>query len=499
MTRHAPDKPFAHWLPANQSFYLNFRQWLREGGYGPSALNLYGIGARIALGFLDKPYWLIDPSDDIREVQEYLAAQYPCEATRAGYAKGILKLQQYLFQRCHRPRPEPSVNWDYYLGMLPVWIADDVCAYVRHCWRAWPLASQHCNTIRTLGCLTRSLRWIAGHVPLASIADVTPAAWFDYLDTRLALGIKPVTTNSELHLLQSFLIFLRDQDRTICERMLKVEPLTTETRLPRDIPIEQLSRLLAEIELDAHSSHAGVRRTGLIDRAWFLLMLHSGLRTGEVRRIRIADLDLDGRRARIERSKGLRDRFVCLSEAAIGALHGYLDVRGPASDGHVFLYRHLSLSLSYCSERLRTYARRCGVRVTPHQLRHSCATLLLNAGAPILTVQAILGHKHIDTTLGYARLYDGTVAADYYRAMSQIESQLHSQRPAPRWQPEAGYLLALADALCSGTLNDAQRETLHALRAGIMALAPVAQPREAATSDSMPRSQTAAAGTPARG
>jgi len=49
------------------------------------------------------------------------------------------------------------------------------------------------------------------------------------------------------------------------------------------------------------------------------------------------------------------------------------------------------------------------VYVTPHMLRHSCATLLLNAGAPILTVQAILGHKHINTTLGYARLYDGTV------------------------------------------------------------------------------------------
>ncbi len=48
----------------------------------------------------------------------------------------------------------------------------------------------------------------------------------------------------------------------------------------------------------------------------------------------------------------------------------------------------------------------------PHQLRHSCATLLLNAGAPVLTVQTLLGHEWVDTTLGYACLYDGTVAAD---------------------------------------------------------------------------------------
>ncbi len=79
--------------------------------------------------------------------------------------------------------------------------------------------------------------------------------------------------------------------------------------------------------------------------------------------------------------------------------------RGPRKTGgadHVLIYRHLPLSSRYCQVRLRTYGKHCGVQVTPHQLRNSCATLLLNAGAPILTVQTILGHQHIDTTLGYA-------------------------------------------------------------------------------------------------
>ncbi len=105
--------------------------------------------------------------------------------------------------------------------------------------------------------------------------------------------------------------------------------------------------------------------------------------------------------------------------------------------------------------------------IKPHQLRHSCATLLLNAGAPVLTVQSILGHKFIDTTLGYARLYDGTVAADYYRAVAEIESRLGGgSAPVP---PDSGQLLALVDSLHTGTLNDGQRETLQALRAGILA------------------------------
>jgi hypothetical protein len=111
------------------------------------------------------------------------------------------------------------------------------------------------------------------------------------------------------------------------------------------------------------------------------------------------------------------------------------------------------------------------VSATPHQLRHSCATLLLNAGAPVLTVQTILGHKHIDTTLGYARLYDGTVAADYYRAMAQVENRLALVENAQIAPSSPGELIALVDALRVGTLNDSQRETLSVLRAGLLAIA----------------------------
>jgi hypothetical protein len=129
------------------------------------------------------------------------------------------------------------------------------------------------------------------------------------------------------------------------------------------------------------------------------------------------------------------------------------------------------LSVSYCSQRLRTYGKRCGAQVAPHQLRHTCATLLLNAGAPLLTVQTILGHKHVSTTLGYARLYDGTVAADYYRAMDQIERRLELAGSADDAPPKGGQLLALVDSLREdGTLNDVQQETVYALREGILAL-----------------------------
>jgi len=93
--------------------------------------------------------------------------------------------------------------------------------------------------------------------------------------------------------------------------------------------------------------------------------------------------------------------------------------------------------------------------------------LLLNAGAPILTVQAILGHKHADTTLRYARLYDATMADDYYRVMEEVEARM-DLREKPKVQTSgAGHLLALVDALDNGALTNAQHEDLLTLRARI--------------------------------
>ena len=253
--------------------------------------------------------------------------------------------------------------------------------------------------------------------------------------------------------------------------MLCVDELDMGPRLPRDAPLEQLRRLLAEIEKEIAAPRARVHRMALMDRAWFLLMLHSGLRTTEVRHVQLADIDWENRRVRIEQSKGLKDRLVCLSDATLEALKAYREVRGPASTEHVFIYRHLPLRSKYCQIRLRTYGKRCGVVAPPRQLRHSCATLLLNASAPILTVQTILGHQRVDTTLGYAHLYDGTVAADYYRAMVQVKHQMALSEDAVAEPPDSGQLLTLVDTLRNGTLNESQQETVQVLRASILALA----------------------------
>ncbi len=102
-----------------------------------------------------------------------------------------------------------------------------------------------------------------------------------------------------------------------------------------------------------------------------------------------------------------------------------------------------------------TSGERYGVRLTLHQLRHSCTTVLLNAGALVLSVQAILGHKRIDTTLNYVRLYDGTVAADYYKAMAQVESRLAMEEPESGRTPDLRReMLVLLQAIQKDALTE---------------------------------------------
>ncbi len=450
-------RPLLDWLPVNRGFYANFRDWLHASAFSPSALYLYGLAARLVFSLIDKPYWTIDLAVDLDTVRDYVRVQYDSEGTRQTYDKGIAKLEQYLRLRCHQPRPEKAINWTYYAEGLPTSLVDDLRGYVIHRRRAWRPEQQYAASVDLVSHLTGPLRGMTIHGTLTEIADLTPACWYAYLDARLAVGIQPVTLNDELRTLQQFLNFLVEQGRAICQRMLRVEPLAENKPLPRDVPLDQLRQLLTCVEAGTRSAHGGVRRTALLDHAWVLLMLHSGLRTGEVRRLRLGDIDWERRQIRIEQSKGLKDRIVCLSHAAVDALNAYLTVRGPAEalSDHVFIYRHAPLSESYCGQRLlKYYGKRGGFHITPHQLRHSCATLLLNAGAPILTVQTILGHQHVDTTLGYARLYDGTVAADYYRAMAQVERQMALPEDAHAEPPSSDQLLALVDAIRIGRARE---------------------------------------------
>jgi len=176
------------------------------------------------------------------------------------------------------------------------------------------------------------------------------------------------------------------------------------------------------------------------------------LRLGEVEELRLEDLDLPGRRVLVRNGKGLKDRTVYLTNAAVVALSAYLEVRGVGPTDHVFLYRNEALKKDLARTRIKDAGKRVGVKVYPHKLRHTTATQLLNAGCPVTSIQKLLGHKKLNTTMVYARAYDQTVEVDYYAAMERVEQRLALvEEPAGSSRPistdERGQLLDLAERL----------------------------------------------------
>lgn len=185
--------------------------------------------------------------------------------------------------------------------------------------------------------------------------------------------------------------------------MLEICPLKTRQLLLRDITETQLNQLINQADL--------------FDYTWILLLAQSGLRTCEIRNLRWQDVDLQRYTVQINESKGLRSRVVFLSQSTRNALKRLLRIAE-----YVFTFNNQPVSSRYCQSRLKTLGKKCGIHVTPHQLRRTCATMLLNAGMSIFGVQAVPGHKYVDITLRYARVHDSVIAKDYKHALKIKES-----------------------------------------------------------------------------
>ncbi|GAB2686773.1 site-specific tyrosine recombinase XerD [Nocardia thraciensis] len=185
-----------------------------------------------------------------------------------------------------------------------------------------------------------------------------------------------------------------------------VKPPAPARRLPKALPYDQVSALL-EAAGGAGEADGGPR--GLRDRALLELLYSTGARISEVVGLDVDDIDV-GDRAVILHGKGGRQRMVPIGRPALDALDRYL-VRGrPAlalrGKGNAALFlnaRGGRLSRQSAWQVLQDSAERAGIgaAVSPHTLRHSFATHLLDGGADVRVVQELLGHASVTTTQIY--------------------------------------------------------------------------------------------------
>jgi site-specific recombinase XerD len=156
----------------------------------------------------------------------------------------------------------------------------------------------------------------------------------------------------------------------------------------------------------------------LRDRAMFELAYAAGLRAEELTTLDVTSPDADGEQVRVE-GKGGRTRFVPVGEHAWRALDRYLtrgrNVLDCGDSDALFLSKSgRRLSTSDVRRRLKLQARRVGI--SPHTLRHSFATHLLEGGADLRTIQELLGHASISTTQTYTRVESKRLRTAYARS-----------------------------------------------------------------------------------
>jgi integrase/recombinase XerD len=168
-------------------------------------------------------------------------------------------------------------------------------------------------------------------------------------------------------------------------------------RLPQILSQEEVSCLIAA----AHS---------LTHRTMLMLLYSTGIRNAELRHLRVQDIDSRRMRIHIRHGKGSRDRYVPLSAALLDTLRAYYRWMRPTTylfPGTVANWRaDKPLTPKVVWDACVVAARRAGLqkRVSPHVLRHTYATHLLEAGADLRTIQLLLGHANLNHTVVYLHL-----------------------------------------------------------------------------------------------
>jgi len=265
------------------------------------------------------------------------------------------------------------------------------------------------HTLRNyMSTLKQFVLWV--DVPIEQVTHKTVLLFMDHLlDKRL----KPKTINCYLNSIRGFYEYLIEEEQVpISHPVKRGYSLRLSRPLPRYLRDEDVPRLFNVISSKR-------------DRAMFMLMLRCGLRVEEVAKLTIAALDLPRSQLFVYEGKGVKDRVVYLSNDAYKILVQYLKARPSSRVKRVFLiekgrFKGKPIQVRGIQHRMQYYAKKAGLKVSCHQLRHTMATQLLNADADLVTIQDLLGHTRIKTTQRYCQVSNLKVQRDYHKAIEKV-------------------------------------------------------------------------------
>ena len=245
------------------------------------------------------------------------------------------------------------------------------------------------------------------------VTRLTPADVDAWLQAAQRKGLAPSTLHTTLGVVRRFCTFLQEQG------LLAHHPIHPRRhavllpqRLPRPMAADDLIRFFQVID-------------ALRDRTMLLLMLRCGLRVGEATTLPWSAINGTQGTIRVNNSTGRVDRVVYVSSDLEKVLRQWRRAQWPPMP---WLCPSPSTPAAPVSVRsiqrvMARYLKAAGLTkaASPHTLRHTFATQLLNAGTALEVVKELMGHRSITLTLRYAQLYDTTKRTQYTQAMAQIE------------------------------------------------------------------------------
>lgn len=275
---------------------------------------------------------------------------------------------------------------------------------------------------------------------LATVEQITPSVLEEYLahlkrrvtdyNRKAPSPLSVKTLAAEASVLRSFFSWLARR------HVVLFNPAEALALGDRSQPLPK--SVLTESEVQALLAAPGLDAVGVRDRAILETLYSTALRRAELCGLDLYDLDAAGELVRVRQGKGRKDRYVPVGAHALAALRRYIHQARPelaAAPKEPALFvaavtrRRLNVKTLNLIVRRHGEAAGIGKRVTPHVLRHTCATHLLQGGADLRHVQAILGHASIATTQVYTRVAVEDLAAVHRRSHPRARLKGVEHRP----------------------------------------------------------------------
>ncbi len=237
---------------------------------------------------------------------------------------------------------------------------------------------------------------------------------------------KKTSIARKLSTLRSFFKYLMRQEVISTNPAKPISTPRMEKLLPTVLTVDEAFRLVESPLWERKSREAELR-----DRALLELLYSSGIRVSELVGLNLGRVDLDLEIIKVM-GKGRKERIVPIGAKAITALKAYLDVR-PIREDESPLFVNLRggrLTSRSVARVIKKYARKSGIfrKISPHSLRHTFATHLLDAGADLREIQEMLGHVSLSTTQRYTHLTVGKLMEVYDKAHPRSFKNMKSKK-----------------------------------------------------------------------